>query len=125
MADYEPDHVEFAKIMVSPGAARMSRHFAKEAMVFAKAISPDAKPLRRGYIASFEIQSNIQNLTTQYPTLRACADLVNTARYAVQVELGWHATGVARAGHGHDGYHVLGQTAAFIGDPMTPTGELG
>ena len=66
---------------------------------------------------SFEIEGDhVENLTKRRATLRAAADLVNTARYATAVELGW-TTGFGRQ-HTHDGYHTLALTASFIGDPF-------
>ena len=118
---YVPDHVGFAALMVSPEMQTLAKTKAAEAVIFARAISPDRPPLGVGYVSSFRIEGDqVRNLTKR-PTMRACADLVNQARYATSVELGW-TTGIGRQ-HTHDGYHVLGQTAAFIGDPREPRHE--
>lgn len=119
MADdisFDPDHTGIAELLVSPGMHEMTRHFAEKGKEFAKAISPDAPPYGQGYIASFQVDSGLVENMTKEPGVRAVSNLVNTSEYATAVELGWDVEHGQRVNK--PGYHVLQQTAAFLGDPI-------
>lgn len=120
---FEIDRNGIAELLVGREMHNLSRHFAEEAKEFAKAISPVSTSRgsrKTHYIDNFEIHAgHVENLTIKHRTERACADLVNTSRYAEAVEQGWQK-GIGRQPD-HPGYFVLTQTAAFIGDPYVGT----
>lgn len=86
-----------------------------DAKVFAISISPDAKPVGEGYIASFEIDG--AKYETHNGFKRAVCRLTNTSNHAWIVERGSERSGGPTAstpspfGRGH---HVLARTADFL-----------
>jgi len=123
---FNVDRKGIAELLVGPEMHELSMHFAREAKAFAIAISPEPGTSKKwsrlseagSYADKFEIHGgHVENLTKRFPTRRACADLVNTARYAEAVEQGWQA-GIGLQPERPGGYMVLTQTAIAIGDPF-------
>lgn len=107
MADYTPDYKGIGELMRSPMMHGVVELAAYEAIPFARSISPDDPPYGEGYVASFEVHGGTAMVAHRR---RASADLVNTAPYAVEVELG-QVGDVSRADTGH---HVLARTVDWI-----------
>lgn len=91
---YEPDHAGIAKLLVSDDMGDVMRTVARAGQAFAESIAPDAPPHGAGYVASFDIDVEVQG-----PNPRQTAILANTSDHAFAVEL-------------RD--HVLARTADFI-----------
>lgn len=95
---YEPDHIGTGKLLRGDDMADVVRTVAQAGVVYAVSISPDAPPHGAGYIASFDVEVEIQGD-------RQTAVLSNSSDHAVQVE--WGA-------RGHSGHHVLSRTIDLI-----------
>ena len=92
---YDPDHRGMARLLVSRGMAHPGEEAARQAIEYAKSISPE----RTGeYKRSFQIEHEITDG-------RQTIIIVNTAPYASWVEWG---------GRGYEGEHILARTADFI-----------
>ena len=151
---YEKDLKGFQELMCGKEMAAYAKLKAGEAMAYARKISPPpyhrdigksskanrASKERAGrYKERFEVSGPyVRNLTKKYPSQRASYDVVNTSPYALEVEIGWKFRGTRfqwrtagmageaarQAAVSTPGYHVLGLTRTFIGDPIEPTNEL-
>ncbi len=102
--EYRPDHRGTARLMQTSAMRGACRLACYDAIPFAQSISPDAPPLREGYIDSFVVDSP-RKLVKIAGTRRVSARLINTADHATVVE----------TGRGYNmGHHVLGRTADWI-----------
>lgn len=103
---YKPDHKGTGQLLVAPEMRTLMAAAGEAGKAHAISISPDREPYSAGYIASFEVDVEVQTLAK---SRRVTAILVNTAEYAAAVEWQWD-------------HHVLGQTVDFLESSWVPGG---